>query len=159
MIEREVQRLTRDYSFDEQEILAATARRRISSRDDLRKAMASKPASPPGGVGLAPAMKLFANQLDANLERGLAPVYLIAGPELLLVEEACDAIRKRARRDTIDERVVLDADARFDWNQLGATGDTMSLFASRRLIELRLPSGKSGREGAGALRDWVKKRQ
>lgn len=101
-------------------------------------------------------MKLFANQLDANLERGLAPVYLIAGPELLLVEEACDAIRKRARRDNIDERVVLDADARFDWNQLGATGDTMSLFASRRLIELRLPSGKPGREGAGALRDWVK---
>jgi DNA polymerase III subunit delta len=63
-------------------------------------------------------------------------VYLIAGPELLLVEEACDAIRAApAREDNVDERVVLDADARFDWNQLGATGDTMSLFASRRLIE------------------------
>ncbi len=101
-------------------------------------------------------MKLFANQLQANLERGLASVYLVAGPELLLVEEACDAVRKRARQDQINERVVLDADARFDWNQLAATGDTLSLFASRRLIELRMPSGKPGREGGAALRDWVK---
>lgn len=100
-------------------------------------------------------MKCFPDRLAGTLERGLAPVYLVAGPELLLVEEACDAVRRRAREEQIAERVVLEADARFNWSELGSTGESMSLFASRRLIEVRLASGKPGRDGGAALRDWA----
>jgi DNA polymerase III subunit delta len=100
-------------------------------------------------------MKLFPEKLPDRLARQLDSVYLIAGPELLLVEEACDAIRKAARKADISERVVIDADGRFDWNQLGSATENLSLFATRRLIELRLPSGKPGREGGAALRQWA----
>jgi DNA polymerase III subunit delta len=100
-------------------------------------------------------MKLFPEKLAGQLERSLAPIYLVAGPELLLVEEACDAIRKAARAQGIAERVVIDADGRYDWSQLGASTDNLSLFATRRLVELRLPSGKPGREGGAALREWA----
>ncbi|MFP4208268.1 MAG: DNA polymerase III subunit delta [Wenzhouxiangella sp.] len=100
-------------------------------------------------------MKLFPDRLAERLARGLDRVYLIAGAEHLLVEEACDAVRAAARAAGIGERIVLEADGRFDWNQLNAAGETLSLFASRRLIEVRMPSGKPGREGATALRDWV----
>lgn len=100
-------------------------------------------------------MKCFPDRLDSTLARGLAPVYLVAGPELLLVEESCDAIRRAAREAQIVERVVLEADGRFQWNELNSAGETLSLFATRRLIEVRLPTGKPGREGGAALRDWV----
>jgi len=102
-------------------------------------------------------MKLFPDKLQARLESRLDPIYLIAGPELLLVEEACDAIRRAGRKAGLAERVVVDADARFDWNELGAASENLSLFATRRLIELRMPSGKPGREGGAVLRDWVKR--
>ncbi|MEN1728872.1 MAG: DNA polymerase III subunit delta [Pseudomonadota bacterium] len=100
-------------------------------------------------------MKCFPDRLESTLERGLAPVFLVAGPELLLVEEACDAIRARAREEQIAERVVLEADGRFQWDELTSAGESLSLFATRRLIELRLPSGKPGREGGAALREWA----
>lgn len=100
-------------------------------------------------------MKLFADRLKERLGRGLDRVYLIAGPEHLLVEEACDAVRAAARAAGIDERVVLEADARFDWARLSAATETLSLFSSRRLVEVRMPSGKPGREGAAALREWI----
>jgi DNA polymerase III subunit delta len=101
-------------------------------------------------------MKKYPNELESRLQNGLDPVYLVAGPELLLVEETSDLIRRAARHGGIVERVVLDADARFDWNQLNAASENLSLFATRRLIELRLPSGKPGREGGAALRAWAK---
>ncbi len=101
-------------------------------------------------------MKVFPDRLKGRLESRLDPVYLVAGPELLLVEEACDAIRRKARDEGVAERVVVDADGRFDWNQFGATSENLSLFASQRLIELRLPTGKPGREGGAVLREWVK---
>lgn len=100
-------------------------------------------------------MKLFPEKLPARLQQGLDPVYLIAGQEPLLIEEACDAIRRAARAADIAERIVVEADARFDWSQLGASTETGSLFASRRLVEVRLPTGKPGREGGAALREWV----
>lgn len=100
-------------------------------------------------------MKLFADRLTERLARGLDRVYLIAGPEHLLVEEACDAVRSAARAAGIDERVVLEADARFDWARLSAATETLSLFASRRLVEVRMVSGKPGREGGAALREWI----
>ena len=102
-------------------------------------------------------MKLFPDKLEQALGRGVAPVYLVAGSELLLVEEACDAIRRAARGVGVTERLVVDAEGRFDWNELGAASENLSLFASRRLIELRLPSGRPGRDGGAALRDWVKR--
>jgi len=100
-------------------------------------------------------VKLFPDRLEQRLARGLDRAYLIAGSEDLLVEEACDAVRRAARRAGVGERLVLDADARFDWQQLSAATETLSLFATRRLVELRLSSGKPGREGAAALREWV----
>lgn len=100
-------------------------------------------------------MKVFPDKLEARLSQRLDPVYLVAGPELLLVEEACDAIRAAARRGGIDERQVVDADGRFDWNELAGATESLSLFASRRLVELRLPGGKPGRDGGAALRDWT----
>jgi DNA polymerase-3 subunit delta len=100
-------------------------------------------------------VKLFPEKLPTRLEQGLDPVYLIAGQEPLLIEESCDRIRRAAVAAGIDERIVLEADARFDWEQLGRATETNSLFASQRLVELRLPGGKPGREGGAALRQWV----
>ncbi|TVS10106.1 MAG: DNA polymerase III subunit delta [Wenzhouxiangella sp.] len=100
-------------------------------------------------------MKVFPDRLESQLARGLARAYLIAGPEHLLVEEACDAVRRAARSDGVSERVVLEADARFDWQQLDAATETLSLFATRRLVEVRLPGGKPGRDGGAALRAWL----
>ncbi|MGV8961289.1 MAG: DNA polymerase III subunit delta [Stenotrophomonas sp.] len=82
----------------------------------------------------------------------LAPVYLIAGPETLRVLEAADAVRARARADGISEREVFDADGRdFDWDRLESSFNAPSLFSARRLVELRLPSGKPGKEGADVI--------
>jgi DNA polymerase-3 subunit delta len=85
----------------------------------------------------------------------LAPAYLIAGPELLRVIEAADAVRARARAEGIGEREVFDADGRdFDWGQLSSSFNAPSLFSARRLVELRLPSGKPGKEGAEVISDF-----
>lgn len=81
----------------------------------------------------------------------LAPAYLIAGAEHLLVIEAADALRARAKELGYLERDVLDVEANFDWNRLADAGQSMSLFASRKLIDLRLPTGKPGKEGSAAI--------
>ncbi|HET6913664.1 MAG TPA: DNA polymerase III subunit delta [Rhodanobacteraceae bacterium] len=86
----------------------------------------------------------------------LAPVYLIASEEPLLLQEACDALRARARALGFAEREVLDVDAKFDWNQLARASASMSLFSSRRLIELRVPTGLVGKEGSAAIVEWCK---
>lgn len=79
----------------------------------------------------------------------LRPAYLIAGPETLLVLEAADAVRVAARAQGIDEREVHDMEGRdADWDALAASIHAPSLFASRRLIEVRLPTGKPGNEGS-----------
>ncbi|QOC22103.1 DNA polymerase III subunit delta [Wenzhouxiangella sp. AB-CW3] len=102
-------------------------------------------------------MKLFPDKLSTRLEREIDPVYLVAGQEALSIEECCDAIRQAARRAEIAERIVLEADGRFDWSQLESSTETHSLFATRRLIEVRLPTGKPGREGGAALRAFVER--
>ncbi|TAH46456.1 MAG: DNA polymerase III subunit delta [Gammaproteobacteria bacterium] len=84
----------------------------------------------------------------------LKPVWLIAGSEHLLVMEAADRLRARARELGYLEREIHDVDTRFDWNELAMAGASMSLFASRRLIELRMPSGKPGKEGSAAIAQW-----
>lgn len=97
----------------------------------------------------------FASRIAKAAE--LKPVYLIAGEEHLLVIEAADALRARARELGYSEREVHDVDTAFDWNDLARSGASMSLFAARRLIELRLPTGKPGTEGAEAIREWCER--
>ncbi len=91
------------------------------------------------------------DQLDAHLARQLAPAYVVHGNEPLLALEATDAIRARARAAGFSERVVLSAERNFKWGELGAAGASLSLFGERRLIELRIPSGKPGAEGGAAI--------
>ena len=86
----------------------------------------------------------------------LSNVYLIAGEEPLLLQEACDALRARARALGFAEREVLDVDAKFDWNQLARSSASLSLFSTRRLIELRVPTGLVGKEGSAAIIEWCK---
>ncbi|HJT98572.1 MAG TPA: DNA polymerase III subunit delta [Rhodanobacteraceae bacterium] len=81
----------------------------------------------------------------------LAAVHLIAGAEHLLVLEAADALRGRARELGYVERDVLDVESGFDWNRLADASRALSLFASRKLIDLRLPTGKPGKEGGAAI--------
>ncbi len=85
----------------------------------------------------------------------LAPVYLLAGEELLVLE-AADALRARARELGHAEREVIDVEGRFDWDNLARAGAGMSLFASRRMIDLRIPKGRPGREGSAAISQWCK---
>jgi DNA polymerase-3 subunit delta len=84
----------------------------------------------------------------------LAPVYLLATDEPLQLQEAGDALRGRARSLGFAEREVLDVEAHFDWNQLARSGASLSLFATRRLIEVRLPTGRPDRDGAAAITEW-----
>lgn len=101
-------------------------------------------------------MELRPEQLaELKADKPLAAVYLVAGPERLRVLEAADGVRAAARAQGIGEREVHQADARdFDWQQLAAGFNAPSLFSPRRLIELRLPSGKPGKEGSEVLRQF-----
>ena len=101
-------------------------------------------------------MLLKGEQLAAHLERELRPLYVVYGDEPLLVIEAADAIRARARQQGYSEREVLTVLPHFDWSQLLAVGGNMSLFGDRKLIDLRIPTGKPGKEGGAALQDWCR---
>ncbi len=95
------------------------------------------------------------DQFHAHLARDpLRPVYMLAGEEPLRQQEAADALRQRARELGYSEREVLDVEANFDWNRLAASASNLSLFATQRLMELRLPSGRPGVEGAKAITAW-----
>jgi len=96
-------------------------------------------------------MQLRASQLDAHLGKHFAPVYAIHGSEPLLVLEAADAVRAAARRRGYDEREVFFAARGFDWAELRNAGASMSLFGGRKIIDLRLPTGKPGSDGAAAI--------
>ncbi len=101
-------------------------------------------------------MLLKGEQLAAHLERELRPLYVVYGDEPLLVIEAADAIRARARQQGYSEREVLTVLPHFDRGQLLAAGGNMSLFGDRKLIDLRIPTGKPGKEGGAALQDWCR---
>ena len=103
-------------------------------------------------------MSLTLPQLHKQLGSGeLKPVYLLAGEEHLLLLEAADALRARARELGYVEREVLDAEGSFDWNELSMAAASMSLFASRRVLDLRLPSGRPGKEGAAAIIEYCER--
>ena len=101
-------------------------------------------------------MELNVDRIAAHLAgEPLRPAYLVAGPEPLLVLEAADAVRVAARAQGIEEREVHDMEGRdADWDALAASIHAPSLFASRRLIEVRLPTGKSGNEGNKLVCDF-----
>jgi DNA polymerase III subunit delta len=97
-------------------------------------------------------LRLNADQLPQALGRGLAAIYLVSGDEPLLVGEAVDAIRAAARGAGYADRTVLFIDRSFDWNELRQAAQSLSLFAERRLFELRMPTGKPDK-GAALLVD------
>lgn len=101
-------------------------------------------------------MTIRLDQLEAHLRKNLAPVYLVCGEEPLQFREAVDAIRARAREQGFSERQVLEHSKDFDWSSLAAEAGNLSLFADRRLIELRV-NDKLGREGADAIRAYCQK--
>ncbi len=96
-------------------------------------------------------VRIDSEQLLQHLGRGLGPLYAILGDEPLLALEAGDRLRARARTDGCGERQLLVVESGFEWGSLAAAGASLSLFAERRLIELRIPNGKPGVAGAEAL--------
>ncbi|MBF8270044.1 MAG: DNA polymerase III subunit delta [Gammaproteobacteria bacterium] len=101
-------------------------------------------------------MRIKTEQLPATLEkRGLAPIYCISGDEPLQLLESVDTIRRYASSHGVEERIILTVEKDFNWHNLFAAGANLSLFASRRLIELRLDEHKPGREGGAALTEYA----
>jgi DNA polymerase-3 subunit delta len=96
-------------------------------------------------------MQLRAEHLEAQLSKSLASVYVIHGDEPLLALEAADAIRAAARARGCDEREVFTVERGFDWSELAQAGASQSLFGGRKIIELRIPSGKPGTQGSAAI--------
>ena len=95
------------------------------------------------------------HQLPNVLARSLAPAYLIAGAEPLIVQECRDQVIQAAQAQGFEERTVHDAGRGFDWDRLQEEAGAPSLFANRRIVDLRLPTGKPGREGSAAIVDLV----
>ena len=87
-------------------------------------------------------MRLHTEQLNTHLARELRPLYVVFGDEPLLALEATDRIRAQALQSGYSEREVLSVDTGFKWSQLSMSAQSQSLFASQKLLELRLPSGK-----------------
>ncbi len=100
-------------------------------------------------------MRITTDQLPRTLEKKLAPAWLVAGDEPLLVGEAADAIRARARADGYGGRDLFFSERNFDWSVLLASSQSLSLFAERRVIELKMPSPRPGKEGGAVLAKLV----
>ena len=105
-------------------------------------------------------MQLAPAQLTQHLQRGLRSLYTLHGDEPLLLQEAADAIRAAARAQGYTERSVFTVmGAHFDWAGVLASGSSMSLFADRQLLDLRIPSGKPGKDGSAALQRLAEQAQ
>ena len=96
-------------------------------------------------------MRIKPEQLSALLQKGLMPVYFITGDEPLQLSEMADAVRKAAKKAGFENREIISAETGFDWNQLAFAADSLSIFADKKIIDLRLPSGTPGTDGAKAL--------
>jgi DNA polymerase III subunit delta len=97
-------------------------------------------------------MQLSAGQLPAHLQKGIKPLYTLHGDEPLLIQEAADAIRAAARAAGFSERSSHTvAGAHFDWSEVLAAGGSLSLFADKQIVEIRIPSGKPGKDGSTAI--------
>ena len=100
-------------------------------------------------------MKLRGEQLEGTLKRSLASIWLVSGDEPLLTDEAAALIRAAARARGYGERQSWQAETHFNWREWLAGFDSLSLFSSQRLVELRLPTGKPGVEGGKTLEAWA----
>jgi DNA polymerase-3 subunit delta len=96
-------------------------------------------------------LKIPFRQLDRHLADGLAKVYLVTGDEPLLVDEALEKIRAAAKRADFTSRELHAAERSFRWGDLEAGADNLSLFATRRIVEIRLPTPKPGDEGSRTI--------
>ncbi len=96
-------------------------------------------------------MKLAFHELGRHLQKQFLPVYVVSGDEPLQQGEATDLIRAGARKRGYSERKIIDASGQFDWNELTAESNSLSLFAEQRILDLRIPNGKPGKEGSKAL--------
>lgn len=96
-------------------------------------------------------MRLAQAQLTSHLAQGLQAIYVLVGNEPLAQRESQDAIRAAARAQGYDERSSLTVERNFNWQQLQSYGQSISLFSSKRLLELNIPSGKPGLDGGKAL--------
>ncbi len=99
-------------------------------------------------------MKVKPESLVNHLEGKTAPVYLLSGDEPLLLQEAADQVRSALKRDGFEERTVLTANRDFSWSTLTTEGNELSLFAERKVVDLRLPTGRPGKDGGKALVEW-----
>jgi len=99
-------------------------------------------------------LKLRAEQIEQHLRGGLKSIYLLSGDEPLQLMEVSDAIRREAKKQGYSERQVLEVESGFDWGELIATSNNLSLFSELKLIDLRIPSGKPGRDGSAALTSY-----
>lgn len=100
-------------------------------------------------------MQIRPEQIAAHLGKNLAPVYLVYGEELLVQQEVADAVRGTARKAGYSEREVFGVEAGFDWNRMVDAANTLSLFAERRILELRIPTGRPGDAGSKVLQQFV----
>lgn len=102
-------------------------------------------------------MKISANQLNAHLKKSLLPCYLVTGDEPLLVQEALDQIRAAARAQGFGSRELFIATTGFDWTDLRNASGNLSLFAEKRVFELRLPTGKPGVKGGATIIEMIER--
>ena len=100
-------------------------------------------------------MNVRADQLADILHKQLHPVYFISGDEPLQVMESSDMVRAACRQQDYAEREVFDIDNTFDWQLLKDEANSLSLFATRRILDLRIPTGKPGRDGGQALKEYA----
>ncbi|HEX2605186.1 MAG TPA: DNA polymerase III subunit delta, partial [Oxalicibacterium sp.] len=100
-------------------------------------------------------MQLRLDALDAHLGKPLAGLYVLTSDEHLLALEAADKIRRAARAQGYTERDVLVVERSFKWGELLAANQSQSLFGDKKLIELRIPTGKPGKDGGQALQDYA----
>ena len=96
-------------------------------------------------------MAVNAGQLPTLLSRSLEPVYLVAGAEALLVQECRDQIIEAARKQGFVERDVYQVEGKFDWSGIAADSAAPSLFSAQKIVDIRLPAGKPGTDGAKVL--------
>ena len=103
-------------------------------------------------------MQLAPAHLSEHIKRGLKSLYTLHGDEPLLVQEFADALRAAARQQGYTERTVHTASgAHFDWSEVLASGGSLSLFADKQIVEIRIPSGKPGKEGSAALQQLAER--
>lgn len=100
-------------------------------------------------------MNVRPDQLQSMIAKTMYPVYMVSGDEPLQQMESLDLIRSFLRENDFSEREILDVDAKFDWQRLTEEAASMSLFATRRIVELRLPSAKPGKQGSQVIKDYL----